>query len=56
MQQFLKDYFDGKKSNNGIKPFEAHAYSAVIHGSILSGVGGEEPKGTTFIFCYYACK
>ena len=47
VQQLLKDYFDGKEPNKGVNPDEAVAYGAAVQGSILSGEGGEETKGTT---------
>jgi len=46
VQQLLKDYFDGKEPNKGVNPDEAVAYGAAVQGSILSGEGGEETKGT----------
>lgn len=48
VQQLLKDYFDGKEPNKGVNPDEAVAYGAAVQGSILSGEGGEETKGTSF--------
>jgi len=46
VQQLLKDYFEGKEPNKGVNPDEAVAYGAAVQGSILSGEGGEETKGT----------
>jgi heat shock protein 5 len=46
VQQLLKDYFDGKEPNKGVNPDEAVAFGAAVQGSILSGEGGEETKGT----------
>jgi heat shock protein 5 len=42
----LKDYFDGKEPSKGVNPDEAVAYGAAVQGSILSGDGGDEIKGT----------
>jgi heat shock protein 5 len=44
--QLLKDYFDGKEPSKGVNPDEAVAYGAAVQGSILSGDGGDEIKGT----------
>ena len=54
VQQLLKDYFDGKEPNKGVNPDEAVAYGAAVQGSILSGEGGEETKGT--VVCNVAFK
>lgn len=54
VQQLLKDYFDGKEPNKGVNPDEAVAYGAAVQGSILSGEGGEETKGTVLILLCYA--
>ena len=50
VQQLLKEYFDGKEPNKGVNPDEAVAYGAAVQGSILSGEGGEETKGTLNLF------
>jgi heat shock protein 5 len=46
VQQLLKDYFDVKEPNKGVNPDEAVAFGAAVQGSIFSGEGGEETKGT----------
>ena len=56
VQQLLKDYFDGKEPNKGVNPDEAVAYGAAVQGSILSGEGGEETKGTILSFNYFRHK
>lgn len=50
VQQLLKDYFDGKEPNKGVNPDEAVAFGAAVQGSILSGEGGEETKGTIIVY------
>lgn len=49
VQQLLRDYFEGKEPNKGVNPDEAVAYGAAVQGSILSGEGGDETKGSTLI-------
>lgn len=46
VQQLLKDYFNGKEPNKGVNPDEAVAFGAAVQGSILSGEGGDETKGS----------
>jgi heat shock protein 5 len=46
VQQLLRDYFDGKEPSKGVNPDEAVAFGAAVQGSILSGEGGDETKGT----------
>ena len=37
VQQFIKDFFNGKEPNRGIRPDEAGAYGAAVQGFILDG-------------------
>ena len=41
MQQLIKDFFNGKAPNRGIKPHEIVAYGAAVQAAILSGEGGQ---------------
>jgi heat shock protein 5 len=58
VQQLLRDYFDGKEPSKGVNPDEAVAFGAAVQGSILSGEGGDETKGTmnllTAIFYFFS--
>ena len=40
-QQLIKDFFNNKAPNRGIKPHEIVAYGAVKQAAILSGEGGQ---------------
>ncbi|KAG8939218.1 ATPase with role in protein import into the ER [Tulasnella sp. 424] len=42
VQSLLKDFFNGKEPNIGINPDEAVAWSAPLHGGILSGEKGTD--------------
>ncbi|KQK03178.1 heat shock 70 kDa protein BIP5 [Brachypodium distachyon] len=42
IQQFLKDYFDGKEPSKGVNPDEAVAYGAAVQGSIVRGDNAEK--------------
>lgn len=44
VQQFLKDYFEGKVPIKSVNLDEVVAYGAAIQSGILSGKGGLKPK------------
>ena len=37
IQQFVRDFFNGKEPSKGINPDEAVAYGAAVQGGIISG-------------------
>ncbi|KAK1665297.1 hypothetical protein QYE76_053456 [Lolium multiflorum] len=49
VQQFLKDYFNGKEPNKGVNPDEAVAYGAAVQASIVSGHVDDKTKDMILI-------
>merc|ERR1712242_410834 len=42
VQQFVKEYFNGKEPSRGINPDEAVAYGAAVQAGVLSGEEGQD--------------
>ncbi|GLJ06467.1 hypothetical protein SUGI_0039870 [Cryptomeria japonica] len=50
VQQFLKDFFDGKEPNKGVNLDEVVAFGTVVQVGTLSGEGGDQNSGLSLIF------